>query len=207
MSVHVVGLSRPAEIRLSAEVPFRGVSEMRAALFGAGPADETHFAAAHVDCQRGGEKSGRSCLDCPRLVDWQPTRPGELAVRCQWTHHDPVRARMTCAGALITIEADAFCVDALETAARAGVHRLLVLKKGALVGMACGCDLRSGATAGATVAEVMAAEVFAIGSGASLGEAAAAMSALGVGALPVVCGPWLVGLITRGDLARAGAPI
>ncbi|HSN33978.1 MAG TPA: CBS domain-containing protein, partial [Ideonella sp.] len=52
----------------------------------------------------------------------------------------------------------------------------------------------------------MASTVYAVEPTATLGEAAAAMKALSVGCLPVVERDRPVGVVTRGDLRRAGAP-
>ena len=76
---------------------------------------------------------------------------------------------------------------------------------GGLAGVVCGCDLAA-ADPEEPVCDVMASEVFAIEQSASLGEAAAAMSALDIGCLPVLRGSWLAGILTRGDLERVGLP-
>jgi CBS domain-containing protein len=90
-------------------------------------------------------------------------------------------------------------------AAEAGVHHLLVLdQERRLVGITCRCDLaRAGA---ADVAAVMSRDVFATGPSTPLAAVTAAMRLLGVGCLPVVDEGLVLGLLTRADLQRAGAP-
>src|SRR5262249_54485938 len=87
----------------------------------------------------------------------------------------------------------------------AHVHHLPVLHRGALVGEICGCDLRA-APARDAVARHMRRDVYAISIGATLTEAAGAMSRLGIGSLFVFAGPKLAGILTRSDLRRVGAP-
>jgi hypothetical protein len=206
MAIHQVGLTRPASVRISRLVPFRGVREVRGEVPVPGDDGELSFDDARVDCQLGADpKSGEVCRACPRLIGWRrgPT-PGEVTVSCAWTHTDPVSARMTALQALLMVEPDGACSEARALACREGVHRLLVTKRGRLVGVVCGCDLDAGARAGATVGSVMTREVFVIDASAVLGEAAAAMGVLNFGCLPVVRDGWLVGIITRGDLRRAG---
>ena len=57
-----------------------------------------------------------------------------------------------------------------------------------------------------TLREVMSQEVMAIEPSATLGEAAAAMAALGIGCLPVVSERLVAGIVTLGDLRRFGVP-
>jgi hypothetical protein len=204
--IRLVGVGR-ADIRLSRGLAFRGVRKVSGALFGGGRLDDDRFAGARVDCQRGAAaRPGCVCLDCPRLMAYSSgARDGEVIVHCLWTQHDRVGDRMTCAEALVQVSPETPCALAREIAERASVHRLLVARDDVLVGIACHCDLEAGANAELPVGEVMATEIFAVTPSTTLGEAAAAMSALNVGALPVMRGTELVGVITRGDLERAGA--
>jgi hypothetical protein len=204
--IKFVGLAR-SDIRLTRALPFRGVRKVSGALFGNGPLDDHRFAHARVDCQGGaGPRAGSMCLDCPRLMAYSSgDRDGEVTVHCLWTQHDLVADRMTCANVLLKVDPDTLCVLALAMAERARVHRVLVERDGELVGIVCRCDLHAGSVAEVPVSEVMTSEIFAITPTATLGEAAAAMRTLNVGALPVLRDGKLVGLITRGDLERAGA--
>jgi CBS domain-containing protein len=105
-------------------------------------------------------------------------------------------------GALAVTEPGAACDAAIAVAARHRVRRLLVVDELRLVGVVSLRDLR----AGGVVAERMRREVFAILADASLDEAAAAMAVLDVGMLPVIGERFVLGVITRGDLERIGAP-
>jgi CBS domain-containing protein len=82
------------------------------------------------------------------------------------------------------------------------VHRLLVLDGSELVGVVSRRDLAG--SGDCPVSQVMGPEVFAIDASAQLGEAAAAFEALNIGCLPVVREGRLVGVLTQGDLRRAG---
>jgi CBS domain-containing protein len=53
----------------------------------------------------------------------------------------------------------------------------------------------------------MVRDVFATGPATTLAAALAAMEQLGIGCLPVVDDPLLIGLLTRTDLERAGARV
>ncbi len=206
MGIHIVGSTRRAHVRLSSICTFRGVRRLVGELDPAGEPDQASFRRARIDCQLGADaKTGDTCLDCPRLFDWRAgPEPGQVIVSCMWTHLDPVSARMTVVPALVTVSPQRSCVESDRLAAAQGVHRLLVLDENRLVGVACRCDLAAGEVG--SVSEVMATEVFVIDPAAGLGEAAAAMSALNIGCLPVVRDGFLVGIVTRGDLRRAGAP-
>jgi CBS domain-containing protein len=210
MPIHIVGLTRPATIRISQRLRFRGVRRTPAEIpeFRVGaPLDENAFRCAWVDCQLGVDaKPGAICLECPRLLGWKSgAHWGELVVSCQWTQDDPVTARMTGLRALVHVSKDIPAAAAAELAVREGVWRVLVLEEGRLVGIASRRDL--GVENGATlVGDVMSPDVYVIDTSATLGEAAAAMIALNVGCLPVVTGGRLRGILTRGDLIRAGVP-
>jgi hypothetical protein len=164
------------------------------------------FVTVRVDCQAGADaKTGLDCLMCHRFRGWDLRPDGEVMIRCQWSNEDPVIARMTLPAALATVQASASCAEADEAARRAGVRHLLVLDGSHLVGVLCRCDLVD-APPRDPVAALMPEDLFALDSAANLGVAAAAMSRLGVGMLPVVTDKLVLGVITRGDLRRAGAP-
>jgi acetoin utilization protein AcuB len=207
MSIHLVGLNSPATVRMAGVRRFCGVREVRGEINPVGDADHDSFRLARVDCQLGVDPfDGEMCLACPRLLGWRAgPGPAEVTVRCRWTHTDRVGSRMTAVRALVTVGPEARAGSVARLAELEGVHRILVLERGRLIGVVCGCDLDA-ADPDEPVCDVMASEVFAIDQGASLGEAAAAMSALDIGCLPVLRGSWLAGILTRGDLERLGLP-
>jgi hypothetical protein len=196
-------------VRVSADVRalvleryrFRGVRSTHGELDPGAPA----LATARVDCQLGIPRGGQGCQRCPRLLSWTSgPNPGEVTLRCAWLHTDPVADRMTGAAALVTVAARLRCREARRMAQREGVHRLLVLDDGQLVGIVCRCDLEPAPSE--PVRSVMRHEVFIVDAATTLAEAAALMRALDVGCLPVARDGDIVGIITRGDLVRSGLP-
>lgn len=205
MSCHLVAVKPDARARVDERFAFRGLRAVygEADAWGAGGPE---LCDALIDCQLGERRRhGSDCLRCPRLVSWeQGPSPREVTVRCRWSAADPVAARMTGLGALVWVRSDVRCVEADRAAAREGVHRLLVVDRGLLVGIVCRHDLESALSD--RVADHMRRDVYIIDAEATLGDAAAAMYALDVGCLPVTRGKALVGILTRGDLVRAGLP-
>jgi hypothetical protein len=156
--------------------------------------------AVRVECPRRGIISGSLCEDCPHLVGRIGT-----GLRCAVSGVEPVWTWMTPAWRLVVTTPATPCAVADRVAAEAGVHRLPVLDGArALVGMVCRCDL--GRDPAARVGDVMARDVFATGPATPLASALAAFDQLGVGALPVVDDGIFLGMVTRADLHRAGAP-
>ncbi len=89
-------------------------------------------------------------------------------------------------------------------AAELGVHHLPVLDEGGEpAGMLCTCDLR-GVADEVKVVDCMSAPPLTIEASASLADAAQMLCALDVGALLVLDESRLMGVVTRGDLRRAG---
>jgi CBS domain-containing protein len=111
---------------------------------------------------------------------------------------------MTARASLVAVGAEMRAVEADRVARREGVHRLLVVRGGQLVGLVCRCDLDGALSE--PVCACMESEIYVIDAGATLGEAATAMHTLDVGCLPVTRGQQVVGIITRGDIIRAGLP-
>ncbi|HXU69867.1 MAG TPA: CBS domain-containing protein [Polyangia bacterium] len=110
------------------------------------------------------------------------------------------------AGAVVTVAPDTPCSEADERARVHGVRHLFVVENEKLVGIICRCDLYPEPDPHEEVSTRMSSNVYALDPAATLGEAAAAMKTLGVGCLPVVHHERPVGLVTRGDLRRAGVP-
>ena len=110
------------------------------------------------------------------------------------------------AGAVVTVAPDTPCLEADDRARALGVRHLFVVDEGKLVGVLCRCDLYPEPAAHEDVAARMAKTVYVLEPTATLGEAAAAMKELEVGCLPVVHKDRPIGVVTRGDLRRAGVP-
>jgi CBS domain-containing protein len=202
MGIHVIGCRAPALVRVESGPAFEGFRDLPVRdIDRAGS-----FANVHVDCQAGADaKSGVDCLTCRRFRGWDLHPDHQVTIRCRWSSEDPVTARMTLPAALVTVQATAPAAQADEAARRAGVRHLLVLDGRQLVGVLCRCDLVS-TPAHVPVAALMRKDLFALDARETLGVAAAAMRRLAVGALPVVSDFLVLGVITRGDLRRAGVP-
>jgi acetoin utilization protein AcuB len=107
---------------------------------------------------------------------------------------------------LVATEPHASVEDAEAVAQEGGVRHLLVFDgRDELVGVLCTCDLQ-GADRSSSVEHVMSAPILTIGAAEPLDEAARRMRSSGVGCLPVVSGGIVLGIITRGDLRKAGLP-
>jgi hypothetical protein len=110
------------------------------------------------------------------------------------------------ASAVVTVAPGMSCREADDRARALGVRHLFVVDEGKLVGVLCRCDLYPEPDEHEDVAARMASNVYALEPTATLGEAAAAMKTLAVGCLPVVHKDRPIGVVTRGDLRRAGVP-
>lgn len=94
-------------------------------------------------------------------------------------------------------------IEALRMAERQEIHHLMVLDDGAVVGVACVCDLWW-ASALARVGDVMTTAPVKIDPAVVLDQAVRRMLEREVGCFPVVSDDQLRGVLTRGDLVRAG---
>lgn len=104
----------------------------------------------------------------------------------------------------VTVAPHTLLEHAERLATALGIHHLLVTDEDCrLLGVFCRCDLRY-ADAGACAAELMHAPPYTIDPVAPADEAIDAMIEVAVGCLPVLAGEELVGVVTRGDLRRAG---
>jgi CBS domain-containing protein len=200
MSIHLIGPRRLVDIAPEPTVQalVRAPARARSGVTVAGEAHQW-LPGVVVDCPRHGPIDGQECIDCSHRVGAHVSPTIELT--CRSDSDDPVSEWMSPHPALTA--ASERCDVADASAAAADAHHLLVLDdRRRLIGVVCRCDLRDG---GATpVSARMQEEVFAVEPRASLGLAVAAMKRLHIHCLPVVSGPLLVGLLTAGDLARAG---
>jgi len=104
----------------------------------------------------------------------------------------------------VVVPPDRPAADAESWAVELGIHHLVVLgPKGDAAGVLCLCDLW-GVPAGDTVSACMSSPAETVDSATPLEEVAALMRREKVGCLPVIAEGRVVGLVTRGDLRRAG---
>lgn len=130
-----------------------------------------------------------------------PTLPdGQLA---DWVRNRQVARVMT--RAVATVTRDTLVGVAEWVAARRGVRHLPVMEGGLLVGLASEWDMRR-VDSGATIGGCMTREPTAIHPSRTIGEAATVMQEQAVSCLPVTASGLLLGILTRGDLRRAGVP-
>ena len=85
-----------------------------------------------------------------------------------------------------------------------GVRHLLVTANDELLGVVCACDLNGAEDVAAPVAKHMRANPFTTNPCATVEDAAVIMRVFRIGCLPVEQNGRVVGIVTRGDLERAG---
>jgi CBS domain-containing protein len=210
MAIRVLGKTR-AMVTEEAGDRFVGVREVTVPLGRDLWADEKDdvelLASVALSCQRGGTvRSGIHCLSCERFVHCTTSPDGERAVvHCFWDHTDRVSDLMTRAAVLVTVPREARIEEAIDELDSHAIRHLPVLSRGDMVGIISAADLER-AHPGDQVGQHMRRAVWIIPPEATLADAAALMRREGVGCLPVVAEGVLVGLVTRGDLRRAGLP-
>ncbi|MDB4970925.1 MAG: domain containing protein [Myxococcales bacterium] len=123
-----------------------------------------------------------------------------------WFDGSPVAERMTPASALVAVPPDTPWGDAEQHAVAHGTRHLLITDDEHLLGVVCRCDFYPAPADDEQVGARMSEDVYTLAPNATISEAAAAMARLGIGCLPVVDGDRALGVITRGDLRRAGVP-
>ena len=104
---------------------------------------------------------------------------------------------------LVTVTPETSMADALALVRRTGAEHVLVLDEETLVGILCACDLR-GARPEEPVSDRMSLPVLTVRPDSEVAEAAATMSACGVGCLPVAVGGLILGTVSEAEIARAG---
>jgi acetoin utilization protein AcuB len=112
-----------------------------------------------------------------------------------------VRNRMS--SKVITVEPEQSLDNARALLHRHRIRQLPVVRKGRLVGIITDRDLRSAGTNAETVAELMTSKPMIIGPNAAVDEAARLLTARKIGALPVVDGGKLVGILASSDILDA----
>ena len=131
-----------------------------------------------------------------------------------------MRVRELMSGAPITVSPDTPVFDARQTMVKERIRHLLVTEAGRLVGIITDRDIRlnlpSQATslsmwevnyllAKLTVSKVMTKSVIIVGPDQDAGDAARLMLEHKIGALPVLDGEHLLGILTETDVLRAFA--
>ena len=104
---------------------------------------------------------------------------------------------------LLTIGLETPTEEARARAAERHVRHMLVTESGAVAGVACLCDLE-GADKATPVSELMSTPVAEVTPTTPLSEAAKLMRDFEVGCLAVSVNGFPIGVVTRGDLYRAG---
>ncbi len=112
-----------------------------------------------------------------------------------------VRNRMS--PQVITVEAERSIEEARALLHKHRIRQLPVLSKRRLVGIITDRDLRGGGAKAATVADLMTPRPIVIGPNASVDEAARLLTTHKIGALPVVEGNILVGILASSDILEA----
>lgn len=181
---------------------FEGLRQMTAPLPPGVETIKDALLSARLRCRRGDPPhDGVACLVCPHLVNFVRT-DDTLLVRCLYCDDDPVHEIMTLASAAVTVTLTTTPERAAWEAEAQRVHDLLVLDGDRLVGVVDCIDLRNAAS----VAAIMDTAPPCVSPSATLGEIVALVQETGARLVLVIDGGDLIGLVTRGDLARAGVP-
>jgi acetoin utilization protein AcuB len=205
MGVRMVGAGETADLWIR-PLAFEGSGDTNAIVPPGFAEGDERLVCARFRCQKGGsERTGNDCLVCDRYRGWEDVSPSQIRIRCTWSGHDAVYDRMTRASEMLTVAPELLCSEAEARARNASVRHVVVARGDELVGVVCRCQLYR-ARPELPIGDIVAPHVFALDIYATLGEAVAAMAELGVGCLPVLDDGALVGVITRGDLRRMGAP-
>jgi len=112
-----------------------------------------------------------------------------------------VRNRMK--SPVITIEADRPLEAARALLVRHNIRQLPVVAKGRLIGIITDRDLRATRPAQATVGDIMTRDPLTVSPSASVDEAARQLRSRKIGAVPVLEGTKLVGILSASDILDA----
>lgn len=196
-----------ARIRIETGTPFQNIREVIAKgdrTYNIETDGKERLCSSYLHCQKGmADRSASNCLQCPRFVNFVP-QAQSVRVRCLWTDSDPVEDLMTLESELITVNPTTTIEEADRRARANAVRHLLVVEQGRLTGVLCRCDLVEPPLGNETVADRANHCPWTIGPDTTLGQAALLMRERKVGMLPVIARRELLGVITRGDLRRAG---
>ena len=166
-----------------------------------------HGALRRVDvwCHRGELKDGDVCAACEHLLNAVPAPDGKsLRVRCMFLESDDISTQMTLASDLVTIEDTATLTAAAVRMQERGVKQLVVLSDDAVVGVVSRDDLSAGRDRDRVATRVRPFPV--VPHTMTIAATARAIRSGKQSFLGIVDGAELVGVVTRGDLRRAGVP-
>lgn len=104
---------------------------------------------------------------------------------------------------VVTVSPDATVGEARRLLQQSRIRHLPVLDRGLLVGLVADRDLRSAPGEATRIAEVMTRTVFVLSPETPVGSAARIFRERRFGAMPVLQGRELVGIVSVGDVARA----
>lgn len=161
--------------------------------------------ASQLSCQKGmSPRSTVQCLSCPRLVNFIP-KDDSVQVRCLWTDTDHVSELMTLASELVTIPTSMTILEAEHVAKAHDIRHLLVVEDGRLIGLVHRSDLAEEEFGLNTISDRVNLCPWTIGPETTLVQAAQLMVERNLGLIPVIANREVLGVVSRGDLQRAGA--
>ena len=202
-----ITVSTHARLSVAASLPFQNIREVKAKHGSGYQKGSTHretLRHSFLRCQTGmKDRPALDCLSCPRFVNFVP-RSNSTLVRCLWTERDRVEDLMTLESALVSVDPFTSIDEADAIAQENEIRHLLVVENKRLIGVVCRCDLLEAAIPFETVANRANHCPWTIGPRTSLAQAAMLMKEKEVGMLPVVDQRNVIGVVTRGDLRRAG---
>jgi CBS domain-containing protein len=157
-----------------------------------------------LQCQKGmTPRAAVQCLSCPRLVNFIP-KDDSVLVRCLWTDRDKVEDLMTLESQLVSISPSLTLLEAEQVANDNELQHLLVVEEGRLMGILNRCELNEEEFGLNTISDRVSLCPWTISPTTTLAQAAQLMVDRHVNILPVVANREVLGVVTRGDLRRAG---
>ena len=186
--------------------PFVAVRERIALVHDRPQLDAAALAHATLECRRHEPIVGTRCERCPHLLGATPADDGcSVRVHCLFLESDPIEILMTRVADLVRVDDGDSVGDALHHLYHGGVHQLPVVSGDTVVGLVDVAMLK-GRPRGQRLRVLLGAALPVMPKTFSLGLAARALAASGRRCAFVVDADRVVGLVTRGDLSRAGVP-
>ncbi len=151
--------------------------------------------ACDFECKRGERKAATECASCSHFLNLVPDADGGGAtLRCVFFDDDPVSAIMTSLDQIVTVPSGASSEESLARAASRGVKVLVVTTNDEVVGLSSPPHRRR-----TRLVPVVPMET-------PLAAVARLFRERRAHCLLIVDGAEVVGLVTAGDLRRAGIP-